>query len=157
MHCTHHVGSFGACDRKFEVGILLPIAEEERKLGKEPVVNISNGGYGLGAGVAIDAALKRFAGAHKLLPSLIAIGIFVLLPSQPSQSLRLVNAAYHFDKQLSQLGAVLAAATEDVHLDAGIRALLVSMWSAPFGLRIQGQSQANVERTSYDAYEESRK
>ena len=142
MTHAHHVGRLGACDRKLEVGILLPIAEEERELRKESIVDISNGGYGLGAGVAIDAALKRFASAHELLPSLIAVGIFVLLSSQPSYACDTIvmNEAYHFDQQLSQLGAILAAATEGVHLDAGIRSLLVSKWCAPFGLRIQGQS-----------------
>ena len=130
---THHVSSLGACDRKLEVGILLPIAEEKREFREKAIVDISNSGDSLGAGIAVDATFKRFASAHELLPRFIAIRVFVLLSYQPLYALdvSIVGMSYHFDEQLSQLDAVLTAATKGVHLDAGKRSLLVSIFCAP--------------------------
>lgn len=70
-----HLCSFRACDVEFEVGVLLPVSEEERELGKEAIVGVSEGREGLRARAAVQAAFKRLSSVDELLPVLETIGI----------------------------------------------------------------------------------
>lgn len=75
---TYHVRCFGASDREFQIGVLLPVSEKQRELGQKSVVNISRGGDGLRIRVAVDSPLERFSGTNQLLPSFEVIGVIGL-------------------------------------------------------------------------------
>ena len=65
---TYHFGGLGTSDCELEISIFLPVAEEERELGKEAIVGFSGGGDGLWAGVATQFAFLLFGSADELLP-----------------------------------------------------------------------------------------
>jgi hypothetical protein len=44
---THHICSLSPSNGEFEVGIFLPVSEEEREFAEEAVVDVSGGGDGL--------------------------------------------------------------------------------------------------------------
>ncbi len=75
---VHHLGRFGSGDVEFEVGVLLPVAEEERELEQEAVVGVAQGGQGLRAGVAAQAAVEGLACPDQLFPALEVVRIGVL-------------------------------------------------------------------------------
>lgn len=79
---AYHVRSLGAGDGKLQVGIFLPITEQQRELGQEAVVNIAHGGDGLGVGVAVDSALERFASANQFLPGFEVIRVIELYDNE---------------------------------------------------------------------------
>ena len=68
MH--YHFCGLGPRDVEFEVGILLPVAEQKGKLEEESVVGIAQGGESLRARIPVQAALLRLAGTDELLPQL---------------------------------------------------------------------------------------
>lgn len=49
----YHLGSLCTSDREFQIGIFLPVSEEEGEFGEKPIVRVSSCGDGLGARVAI--------------------------------------------------------------------------------------------------------
>lgn len=90
---TYHLGRLGSCNVELEIGVLLPVAKEQGKFEKESVVGIAQSPQGLGAGVAVQAALQTLAGAYKLLPVLEVIGIGVLQAQQMLANGPLVETA----------------------------------------------------------------
>lgn len=52
----HHLGRLGAADGELEIGIFLPVSEEEREFGEEAVVDVADELNGRRAGVAGDTA-----------------------------------------------------------------------------------------------------
>lgn len=67
---THHLCGLGAGYLKLEVGVFLPVSEEERELGEKAVVGVAGGCNSLGTGVAVQATLLRLEGCDQLLPVL---------------------------------------------------------------------------------------
>jgi hypothetical protein len=65
---VYHLCSLRAGNGEFKIGIFLPVSKQQRKLRQEPVVGVSDGGDGLGVGVAIDSAFESFSAANKLFP-----------------------------------------------------------------------------------------
>lgn len=51
--CPYHFGRLGARDVEFEISILLPVAEQQRKLEEESIVCGAKGGQGLWARVSV--------------------------------------------------------------------------------------------------------
>lgn len=66
--CSYYLRRFRARDRELEVGVLLPVAKEERELGEESVEDLSGCGYGLGAGVSVQTALEGLCRTNEGLP-----------------------------------------------------------------------------------------
>lgn len=75
MGVAYKLGRLRASNVEFEVGVLLPVAEEKRKLEKKPVEGIAHKSQSLRAGVSVEATLLGLAGANELLPVLEAVGI----------------------------------------------------------------------------------
>ena len=69
----HHIRSLGTGYRELEVGVLLPVAKEERELSEETVVDASDSSDGLRARVSVDPTFQAFAGANQLFPVLEGI------------------------------------------------------------------------------------
>jgi hypothetical protein len=76
---THHLGRLGAADGKFEVGVLLPVPEEERELGEEAVVGIADQLDGRGTRVARNAALELGRAGDEGLPALELVFVLNLV------------------------------------------------------------------------------
>lgn len=70
------------CNGKLEIGILLPVAVEEREFGEEAIVGISDGGDSLRGRVAIQSALLGFCDPDELFPRLEIVGICELFKGQ---------------------------------------------------------------------------
>ena len=70
---TDHLGRLGASNGKLQVGILLPVAEEERKLREEAVVHVAHELDGGRAGVARHAALEVSGASDEGLPIFEAV------------------------------------------------------------------------------------
>lgn len=102
----NHLGRFRACDCKLEVGIFLPVSEEEWEFEEESVVGVAEGGERLRAGVAREATVEGLAGPNKLLPVLEAVWVGVLQQSEKRKSS--ARAGMRRDANLS-LGAAAAA------------------------------------------------
>jgi hypothetical protein len=75
---TYHFGGLGARNVELEVRILLPVAEEQRKLEEEAIVRVAEGRQGLGTRVAVESAFQALAGADQLLPVLEVVGVGIL-------------------------------------------------------------------------------
>ena len=73
---AYHLGCLGTAYGKFEVGILLPVAEEERELCEETVVDVAHQLDGRGTRVPVDAALKIRGASDERFPFLEVV--FVL-------------------------------------------------------------------------------
>lgn len=72
---AYHVRSLCSRHRELQIGILLPVTEEQGELGQKPVVCASDSCNGLRVGVAIDSTLQRLCGANEFLPCLEVVGI----------------------------------------------------------------------------------
>lgn len=55
---TYHLGRLSAANGELDIGIFLPVSEEERELCEEAVVDVANQLDGRRAGVARDAAFE---------------------------------------------------------------------------------------------------
>lgn len=73
-----HLGRLGAANGELEVGILLPVSEEERELGQEAVVHVAHQFDGGWAGVAGDAALEVRGASDERFPSLKVVFVLYL-------------------------------------------------------------------------------
>lgn len=73
MH-HYHLSGFSASNGEFEIGILLPVTEKQRKFCKETVVNIASGRDRLRTGISVQAAFERFCSGNQLLPGFVVIG-----------------------------------------------------------------------------------
>jgi len=79
---TYQFGGFSTSDGKIEVGILLPVSKQQRKLGEEAVVDVADGADGLGAGVAVDTAFESMRSRHQGFPRLKVIDVVDLNSQQ---------------------------------------------------------------------------
>lgn len=68
MCMTDHLCRLCTADRKLEVCIFFPVAEEEGKAREEVVVGIASGCDGLWAGIPIQSALLGLGCANQLFP-----------------------------------------------------------------------------------------
>jgi hypothetical protein len=75
---TYHIRSFGSGDGEFQIGIFLPVSEQQRELGQEPVVDVAHCGYRLRVGVAVDASFEGLGSANEPLPGLKIIRVVEL-------------------------------------------------------------------------------
>lgn len=75
---AYHFCCFCSSDRKFHVGIFLPITEEEGESGEESIIDVSSRRDSLRARVAVETTLEGFGGTHQLLPVLKVIGVLEL-------------------------------------------------------------------------------
>jgi hypothetical protein len=67
---TDHLGRLGASDSKLEIGILLPVSEEQWELCKKAIVDTSGRCDGLRTRVSVQATFETFYRAHQLFPVL---------------------------------------------------------------------------------------
>ena len=74
----HHLRCFRSSDRELQIGIFLPVSEQEREFCEEAVIVVADGVDSLRVGVAIDTTLKHLGGTDKLLPSLKVVGVIDL-------------------------------------------------------------------------------
>jgi hypothetical protein len=65
---TYHLGRLSAANGELQVGVFLPVAEEERELGEEAVVDVADELDGRRAGVARDAAFEVLRAGDQRLP-----------------------------------------------------------------------------------------
>lgn len=72
---AYHFGRLWARDVEFEVGILLPVAKQQREFEEESIVGVAECCQSLGARVPIQSTLKALAGPDQFLPVLEAVGI----------------------------------------------------------------------------------
>lgn len=72
---TYHLRRLRTTDGELEVGILLPVAKEERKPREKSVVCVSSRCDRLWAGVAVEAAFLCLCRAHELFPVLELFGL----------------------------------------------------------------------------------
>jgi hypothetical protein len=86
-----HLSSLGAADGELQIGILLPVSEEERELGKEAVVDIANQFDSGWARVAGDAALELRGARDKRFPLLEVVFILYLDARQKKSAARCGN------------------------------------------------------------------
>lgn len=115
MRQSHHLRRLSARDRELQVGILLPVPEQQRVLGQKAVVDAPHGRNGLRVGVAVDAALEVLRGADELLPRIEVVRIFGLATrsivrhggSRETPGERIYIPAYHFGVQLLQFRILL--------------------------------------------------
>lgn len=70
MYITNHLCRLCTANRKLEVCIFLPVAEEEGKAREEIVVGIASGCDGLWAGIPIQSALLGLGCANEFFPVL---------------------------------------------------------------------------------------
>lgn len=75
---SYHVGCLGPRDRELEVGILLPIPEEQRKAREEAVVGVASGSDRARTRVAVQSSFLRLGSADQLLPALEIFGVLEL-------------------------------------------------------------------------------
>src|SRR4051812_25649214 len=68
--CPYHFGRLGTRDVEFEIGILLPVAEQQGELEKESIVCGAEGCQSLRARVSVETAFESFTGAYQLFPVL---------------------------------------------------------------------------------------
>lgn len=66
-------GSLSACYREFEVGVLLPITEEQREFGEESIVDIAHRGDGLRTRVSVDATFEALTSLDQFLPYFVIV------------------------------------------------------------------------------------
>lgn len=71
----YHFGRLGTGDVELEVGILLPVAKEQRELEEEAVVGVAESRQSLGTRVPIETAFEALAGSDQLLPIFEIVGI----------------------------------------------------------------------------------
>ena len=71
---VHGLCSLGAGYDELLVRISLPVHEEEREFGKKAVVDISERGDGLRAGIAIEATFKSLNCSDEGVPWLVVVG-----------------------------------------------------------------------------------
>lgn len=77
----HHLGRLGARDVELQIGILLPVSEEERELEEESVVGIAKHGKRLRARIPRQPTLERFACPDELLVGVEVVRIRFLVAS----------------------------------------------------------------------------
>lgn len=63
---------------ELEIGILLPVAEEEWEFQQEAVVGVAKGRKRIRARVTVQTALESLACANQLLPGIVVVGISFL-------------------------------------------------------------------------------
>jgi hypothetical protein len=73
-----HLGRLGAANGELEVGVLLPVSEEEGEFGQEAVVYVAHQLDGGWAGVARDAALEVRRTRDERFPSLKVVFVLYL-------------------------------------------------------------------------------
>lgn len=117
---THHFCSLGAGNGEFQVGILLPVAEEEREFGKEAVVGLAEGSDGMRTGIPVDTTLERLNRPNEFLPRLVVVRLLFLQRVSVSYT-RNLRKTYYLGPELSELDALLIVGPESVHLDAACR------------------------------------
>jgi hypothetical protein len=72
---VNHVRCFCTRDGELQVGIFLPVSEQQGEFSQEPIVDVSDSCYGLRIGVAIDSTLQRLGTTNKLLPRLEVVRV----------------------------------------------------------------------------------
>jgi hypothetical protein len=72
---SYHVRCFCTRDGELQVGIFLPVSEQQGEFSQEPIVDVSDSCYGLRIGVAIDSTLQRLGTTNKLLPRLEVVRV----------------------------------------------------------------------------------
>lgn len=85
------MGRFGSRDIKLEIGIFLPVAEEQRKLEKESVVGVAKRRKRLRTGVAVQTTVKGFARLDEVFPVFETVRVGFLRENVSRE--RLDNAA----------------------------------------------------------------
>jgi hypothetical protein len=73
-----HLRSLGTANRELQVGILLPVAEEERKLGEKAVIDVANQFNSGRARVARNAAFEVRGASNERFPPLEVVFILDL-------------------------------------------------------------------------------
>lgn len=113
---AYHLCRFSASYREFQISILLPVAEEQRKLGEEAIIGVTRSGDGLRVGVAVDATFKGLCSANQFLPSFEIVGIVKLRSNQQGHPYRketrvATRISYQFNLELLELCIFLLGAT----------------------------------------------
>ena len=83
-----HLRSLGTANRELQVGILLPVSEEERDLGEEAVVDVANQLDGGWARVARNAAFEVRGASNERFPPLEVVFILNLDAGKQDSALR---------------------------------------------------------------------
>ncbi len=112
---AYHFGRLWAGDVELEVGVLLPVAEEQRELKEETVVRVTESRQCLRAGVAIETAFEALAGADQFLPVLKVVRVGFLdarcTVSTGVSISRNVASTYDVDVEVLDLGIFLVGAS----------------------------------------------
>lgn len=75
---VNHLRRLSTAYRELEIGIFLPVSEEERELPEEAVVHVAHQLNSRRARVACDAALEIRGASDERLPSLEVVFVFYL-------------------------------------------------------------------------------
>ena len=139
---AYHFGRLGTGDVELEVGILLPVTEEQRELEEEPVVRVAKSRQCLWTRVAIETAFEALAGADQFLPVLKVVRVgFLGTRCAVSRggyiSSRNVSSTYNVGVEVLDLGILLIGASEvsEVTHDCACRADEARLSSAVSGDR----------------------
>lgn len=112
---SYHLCGFGSCDGKLQIGIFLPISEEERELCEEAIISVSCSGNCLWARVAIETTFESLSRAHEFLPIFKVIRVLKLSNTVRPRRLELLvlgMMTYDVRVQLFDLRTVFIHATE---------------------------------------------
>lgn len=78
MNGAHHVCSFTPGDREFQIGIFLPVSEQQRELGEKPIIGMAHCGDCLRVGVPVDTTFECLCASNEPFPGLEIIRIIEL-------------------------------------------------------------------------------
>lgn len=87
---VYHLGSLCAANRELEVGILLPVTEEQWKLGEKAVVDVADKLDDRGTGVAGDTAFELRGASDERFPFveiIFALHLYMLLAKVCSEAM----------------------------------------------------------------------
>jgi hypothetical protein len=75
---THHLRRLRTANRELEIGVFLPVSEEEREFSEEAVIDVAHELDGRRTGVSSYAALELGGARNESFPSLKLIFVLYL-------------------------------------------------------------------------------